>query len=1230
MPRTIEEILAIMRGEEEEDEEAPAIEVPALPTLNENPAGYTRDDILAIMRGESPAASPLAGTPQYTPLTDYSYLASVGSPLGGTSYMPTTTGTSRVEVPPGLTSTLENLPRLAHDLPWWQEALGWLTAPGVYGNQMMAFIGRNLEGVRGDRPTEFYPPNLSTWEEAKRGIYPEEEDIGLAFSTRFSLGGLSIPWQIERMIRGPETDETQFLTSGRLLTPDDFEQASGIIGATENLVEQAVMQGTLGFDPFPMARIDPQPGIIGTLVSGLWNEQVIGEIASDPLVLLEGFNVGRRAIDAATVGIDTMNRMAGGFRAAQPSHALTRIMSSSADMAHSVTGLYWRRAHRVARGITGPGRYAEGLEAERLLETRGALAEALPTEELFTETIPRITSIIETAPRILREELSLARGTLGEPGAHVDLFDHISRAFPDIGEPAQRTIADFVNDVWKSGEDLLHAEQYMGLPVRELAGDQGYILHMTAPEARQARFASMADWQRRALNYNIDNMPDNVLGRELTLTAHERTLRESISHYNALAREGRIGYVGGELKILGADDAIPEGWQAVDKLMVDDPFELMMARFSRHTRTVNAAQFLEEVSRNPGITGSGRGPTIEGLIESIKGWGRGEYNRTFARLGDNLQHIAETVKWDNFATAFGVMDQLRLMQDFASRPRPLLALTDRVVSGWRAMTLTPFMSYHSRNYVGGMNNAWLSGADFIDVADALFPTRGRSAPIWEEFRRMGLDLRGEVHQLTSAIDDAAYVGTLEGTQIQSGWHRLNPFDRDFAGRTVGSAIENNQRFTTFYSARRRGQTIQQAADLTYKYHFDYADVPPWFARGTWARRLSAFPTWTMKNIPLQLEHLVTTPTHFAWRGRLINQMYANAEPEPVQEFIQEGGGFPLPGGGSFRPENFDPAASLIEPLQPFDFVRQMINPFLVEPIQQAVPTVETGGYGGPSTTVPAGFGSEAPEIEMTGYDYFRERPIVRDYANWPEWMPVVGGENMPPFMQRADHFLRSFIRLYGETTGVIREATRMVEGESPYTPTEYGQRRMLGIPYFTDIPAQTVYFQNRDLSREIRVLYDDIKTLENQGEEIPAEMLSNLNEQYTRRMALLAHGTFMEIDPWTGEPRPWMDVERESDYTIQGKRDLYREFIQTGYLMLYGRRGPGTEQLHPPMPLEDSEELAITELMVSALDGYMVLLGASYDEEDVTEEPKTWALGYLFPDETLREPEPEPEEEVQE
>lgn len=82
-----------------------------------------------------------------------------------------------------------------------------------------------------------------------------------------------------------------------------------------------------------------------------------------------------------------------------------------------------------------------------------------------------------------------------------------------------------------------------------------------------------------------------------------------------------------------------------------------------------------------------------------------------------------------------------------------------------------------------------------------------------------------------------------------------------AGRKLAGHIENFMRGAEYNGLVRQGYSPEMAGNLIEKYHFDYAHLTP--GEKAIGRRAMPFYTYTRKNLPLQVETMLSHPSTFA-------------------------------------------------------------------------------------------------------------------------------------------------------------------------------------------------------------------------------------------------------------------------------------------------------------------------------------------------------------------------------
>jgi hypothetical protein len=111
--------------------------------------------------------------------------------------------------------------------------------------------------------------------------------------------------------------------------------------------------------------------------------------------------------------------------------------------------------------------------------------------------------------------------------------------------------------------------------------------------------------------------------------------------------------------------------------------------------------------------------------------------------------------------------------------------------------------------------------------------------------------------------------------------KANPGGKDFVayrvGRKVGQNVETHAKLVNFIGNLMLGRNYLEAGDNTIKYLFDYSDLAD-FEKDV-LKRIVPFYTWIRKNMPLQLESLLTNPKPY----RRYGQIKANIESTVTEE-----------------------------------------------------------------------------------------------------------------------------------------------------------------------------------------------------------------------------------------------------------------------------------------------------------------------------------------------------------
>ena len=224
---------------------------------------------------------------------------------------------------------------------------------------------------------------------------------------------------------------------------------------------------------------------------------------------------------------------------------------------------------------------------------------------------------------------------------------------------------------------------------------------------------------------------------------------------------------------------------------------------------------------------------------------------------------------------------------------------DRFSVFWKAYATVTNPGFHFRNMFGNFFNNWLADVNEKMYGVARNVINGADGKI-------GDYTFDQVRQLAKQHGvDAGFFGTDLRKLTRDGVdaltqksQSLNPLSPDFApikaGRALGESIETNARMAHFVDRLVKGEGAEQAAESVMKYLFDYGDLTRFESQAL--RRVAPFYTWTRKNIPLQLEMLLTKPGKYATvaktAGAIEDSAGGRAQDEP--EWVRESGAITTP------------------------------------------------------------------------------------------------------------------------------------------------------------------------------------------------------------------------------------------------------------------------------------------------------------------------------------------------
>jgi hypothetical protein len=304
--------------------------------------------------------------------------------------------------------------------------------------------------------------------------------------------------------------------------------------------------------------------------------------------------------------------------------------------------------------------------------------------------------------------------------------------------------------------------------------------------------------------------------------------------------------------------------------------------------------------------------------------------------------------------------------------RTLIQLEDKIHGAWRQWTLLPWFKFHSRNIVSawwnsglrdaamydprhlgsGINNSrkvFFRGVDSLSQADK---------SLWIEAAKRRVVGGGFFTSATAGRGARRAVDEATGRWRQSILGRVRRVAETplRLGAATAEISESGIRYAHFkHLVTNRGYSFDDAAADVMKYQFDYSDLSNFEANVL--RRIFPLMTWTRKNVPLQIEHLLTKPGRYAGLGKFVRSVHGEQEeagplqthllPEWMQSSIPVrvwGGrekqqivdmGHLLPTGELIPfAEVLRPDGS-IDPYAPLQLVTEQLSPILKTPIELA-------------------------------------------------------------------------------------------------------------------------------------------------------------------------------------------------------------------------------------------------------------------------------------------------------
>lgn len=455
--------------------------------------------------------------------------------------------------------------------------------------------------------------------------------------------------------------------------------------------------------------------------------------------------------------------------------------------------------------------------------------------------------------------------------------------------------------------NILTKELKAGVPITELSKNARgieYFPRITSKEAQQ--------YLKQATVGN-----SKVWNPKIANALKRRTEDFTLAEFNDFVKQNGLASLGGK---------------SVEQFFLKNPAPAVATRGVRSAKAISSANFLKEVGQTFGMTG----PTPSYWKE----------------LPDSVVKAMPELKGTKFDPE--VLGEVNKVYQRYINPLPatnaILKSIDAVQNTWKGWTTVIFPKFHIRNTAGNLWNNHLAGVTAPSYAKAaamqMFRFHLNSGNPLEtvalkQLQQMGIDRAQAIRIFTEAekmgvLNKGWYAGDIERSIAEN---LKRPGVVEY-GQKVGTSMENNARLAHFIDRIEKGVDPHGAAMSVKKYLFDYKDVTA-FEREV-MKRFMPFYTWSRKNIPLQLEGLMTQPEKYypvmaALRERdpqdLLRLKYTRPDlferlPVEFKRTIDSITYIPL--------EGIIPAADLTRMFRPQEMLFELLSPYAKTPIELGI------------------------------------------------------------------------------------------------------------------------------------------------------------------------------------------------------------------------------------------------------------------------------------------------------
>lgn len=264
-------------------------------------------------------------------------------------------------------------------------------------------------------------------------------------------------------------------------------------------------------------------------------------------------------------------------------------------------------------------------------------------------------------------------------------------------------------------------------------------------------------------------------------------------------------------------------------------------------------------------------------------------------------------------------------------------LFDNVTRAYRTVTYMWNPGHLPRDFTSNIYNLWLG-----DVRSPV--PYMQSLGVFTDPNKV-LKLGGEVGEVSGKklLDMAYNSGAIDVGMMAQEFAQAGKDWSFFRGGAIGKytnvmrkasmSVDNFARMAGFIDRLSKGDTVEQAAGFVKKFLFDYTDLTPFEQK--WMRRVIPFYTYMRKNMPLQIETLLTQPGKLAASYKAVRGL--GEEPSgDVPDFIKEQAGVRIGQGHLLTGLPFQDLARIPTSGKQLRSLLSSTNPLIRTPIEMII------------------------------------------------------------------------------------------------------------------------------------------------------------------------------------------------------------------------------------------------------------------------------------------------------